>query len=60
MTSRINTILIIGATTGIGEGLARRFHALGKKVIITGRRQDRLDALAAELKGVETRQVRLM
>ncbi|KAI0382389.1 NAD(P)-binding protein [Hypomontagnella monticulosa] len=56
MASRINTILIIGATTGIGEGLARRFHALGKKVIITGRRQDRLDALAAELKGVETRQ----
>jgi short-subunit dehydrogenase involved in D-alanine esterification of teichoic acids len=54
----MNTILIIGATSGLGEGFTRRFHALGKKVIITGRRQDRLGALQKELPGLETRQVR--
>ncbi|KAI1463497.1 NAD(P)-binding protein [Daldinia caldariorum] len=56
MTSRINTILIIGATSGIGEALVRRFHSLGKKVIATGRRKDRLDALAQELQDLDTRQ----
>jgi short-subunit dehydrogenase involved in D-alanine esterification of teichoic acids len=58
MTSRINTILVVGGTAGIGEQLVRRFHALGKKVIVTGRNQTNLDALAQELHGLETRQVR--
>ncbi|KAK7743251.1 hypothetical protein SLS53_004336 [Cytospora paraplurivora] len=31
MSSRINTIIIIGATTGIREVFARRFHGLSKK-----------------------------
>ena len=48
------SVLIIGATSGIGAGLARRIHAQGKKVIATGRRQERLSSLAAELPGVET------
>jgi short-subunit dehydrogenase involved in D-alanine esterification of teichoic acids len=60
MGSRINTILIIGATSGIGEAFARRFHSDGKKVIITGRRMDRLAALQNELPGIGTRQVRLL
>jgi short-subunit dehydrogenase involved in D-alanine esterification of teichoic acids len=47
-------IIIFGATGGIGESFARRFHAMGKKVIITGRRQARLTSLADELPGVET------
>ncbi|KAL8836582.1 MAG: hypothetical protein Q9176_006219 [Flavoplaca citrina] len=57
MSENFQTILIIGATSGIGEGLARRFHAQGKKVIITGRRQDRLDALTHELPGLSAHQM---
>lgn len=49
VTNTIKTILIVGATSGLGEQFARRFHALGKKVIITGRRADRLSSLKAEL-----------
>lgn len=57
MDRRISTILIVGATSGLGEGYARRFHGMGKKVIITGRRADRLSALKQELPGIETREV---
>jgi short-subunit dehydrogenase involved in D-alanine esterification of teichoic acids len=50
----MSKILIFGATGGIGESFARAFHQMGKKVIITGRREARLAALADELSGVET------
>ncbi len=43
------TVLITGATAGIGEASTRRFAAGGWKVIGTGRRSDRLRALADEL-----------
>lgn len=43
------TILITGATAGIGEAAARKFAAGGWRVIATGRRGDRLRALADEL-----------
>jgi serine 3-dehydrogenase len=43
------TILITGATAGIGEAAARRFAAGGWRVIATGRRGDRLRALATDL-----------
>ena len=43
------TILITGATAGIGQAAARRFVGAGWKVIATGRRQERLDELVAEL-----------
>ncbi|TVY81868.1 putative oxidoreductase [Lachnellula suecica] len=49
ITSTIKTILIVGATSGLGEQFARRLHAMGKKVIITGRRAERLSFLKAEL-----------
>lgn len=47
-----NTILITGATSGFGEATARRFAAGGWRVIITGRRRDRLDTLKRELQGL--------
>ncbi|MGM0560305.1 MAG: SDR family NAD(P)-dependent oxidoreductase [Pseudomonadota bacterium] len=40
---------ITGATAGFGEAIARRLVAEGGKVVITGRRQDRLEALKKEL-----------
>jgi serine 3-dehydrogenase (NADP+) len=41
------TALITGATSGIGEAAARAFAAAGWRVIATGRRAARLDALVA-------------
>jgi len=43
------TIFITGATAGIGAAAARRFAGEGWRVIGTGRRTERLEALAAEL-----------
>ncbi|RJF92953.1 SDR family NAD(P)-dependent oxidoreductase [Sphingomonas cavernae] len=43
------TVLITGATAGIGAAAARRFTRNGWKVVATGRRQERLEALVAEL-----------
>ncbi len=43
------TIFITGATSGFGLAIARRFAAGGYDLIITGRRTDRLEALALEL-----------
>ncbi len=45
----MSTILITGATAGFGKALAQRLVRDGHRVIATGRRQERLDALAAEL-----------
>jgi len=36
-------ILVIGATSGIGQALASRFVKEGSKVIVVGRRHERLD-----------------
>ncbi len=43
------TAFITGATSGIGEACARKFAEGGYKVIISGRREDRLENLKREL-----------
>ena len=42
-----NTILITGGGSGIGQALAHRLHDAGNTVIVSGRRQDALDATIA-------------
>ncbi len=45
------TALVTGATGGIGGAVAKALHAAGAKVVLSGTRQEALDALAAELPG---------
>ena len=42
-------ILITGASSGLGEGMARRFAAMGRDLALAARRVDRLEALRKEL-----------
>ncbi|KAI1615655.1 putative short-chain dehydrogenase/oxidoreductase [Exophiala viscosa] len=47
-SKKYNKTLIIGATSGIGVAFAAKLVSVGTKVVITGRRVDRLDAFVAQ------------
>ena len=49
------TVLVTGATSGIGEACARKFAQEGYDIIITGRRAQRLANLKKELEAAGTR-----
>jgi len=46
-----STVLLTGATGGIGHAIARELHRRGATLILTGRRQEELEALAKEVGG---------
>src|SRR4029079_11239126 len=49
LTRMSKTLLVTGGTSGFGAATARRFVAAGWRVVATGRRADRLQALVDEL-----------
>jgi NADP-dependent 3-hydroxy acid dehydrogenase YdfG len=53
----MKTVLITGATSGIGEACARRFARGGYRLVLTGRNEEKLKALCEELEttGAEVR-----
>jgi uncharacterized oxidoreductase len=55
MNTTGNTILITGGTSGIGLAFAEQFIKDGNRVIITGRRVDRLEAISNSHPGIITK-----
>lgn len=45
------TAIVTGSSSGLGVRFAKVLHAAGANVVLAARRQDRLEALAAELPG---------
>ncbi len=58
--ARTLVVMITGASSGIGAATARRFAAAGHRLILTGRRVDKLRSLSDELKNEHQTQVRLL
>jgi uncharacterized oxidoreductase len=53
MSASFKTILILGGTSGIGEAFTREFVNRGKRVIVTGRRVDRLEQMKKSVPELE-------
>src|SRR4051794_35095261 len=51
MELRGSSVLLTGATGGIGHAIARHLHGAGASLVLTGRRADVLEPLAAEVGG---------
>src|SRR4051794_16376436 len=51
-----STILVTGATDGLGRALAERLHAEGAQLLAHGRDPAKLDALREELPGIRALQ----
>jgi NAD(P)-dependent dehydrogenase (short-subunit alcohol dehydrogenase family) len=47
-------VIVTGASSGLGEQLARALHAAGATPVLAARRKDRLATLRAQLPGAET------
>jgi short-subunit dehydrogenase len=54
MELRGSNVLLTGATGGIGHAIARALHQRGASLVLTGRRAEVLEPLAAELGGRAT------
>ena len=54
MELRGSSVLLTGATGGIGHAIARHLHGAGASLLLTGRRTDVLEPLAAEVGGRAT------
>ena len=50
-------VVITGATSGIGEAIARAYLEQGENVVLTGRRTDRLETLKSEFEETFPNQV---
>ena len=49
----MSTILVTGATDGLGRALARELVARGHEVVVHGRSRDRAEAVASEIGGAQ-------
>lgn len=58
--SKALTVLITGASSGLGVEYARQFHARGDNLVLVARREDRLQELCEELNAQRANSARYM